>query len=285
MSDPSPPHRPVLDGIRIAVGQVRPLLGDVEANLRLAERYLRRAAGRGADLLALPECFLQGYSTDREILDAAVPADDQAIARLAELARRHRVALAAGFLERNLQHPEHPFNAAVVIDGAGRVLGTYRKTHLYAPERGIFAAGDAYPVFEVPLRDDRPPVTVGVAICADVEYPEPIRLLALRGVRLVLVLSANMDPFQAQQAANLPSRAIENNVFVALANTVDRRPDLHLFGGSGIAGPGGSLVSAGYDRPRLIVGELSDAEVEVYGGFGSYLRGRRPETYGPLVRP
>ena len=81
------------------------------------------------------------------------------------------------------------------------------------------------------------------------------------------------------------SRAIENNVHVALANTVDRRPTVEFFGGSGIASPDGRLVSAGYGRPRLVVARLSTAAVDASGGAGSSLRARRIDTFGRLLEP
>jgi 5-aminopentanamidase len=274
---------PVLDGLRVAVAQVRPRVGDVAANLDLAGRYLRRAADLGADLVVFPECFLQGYAVRADILAAAEPADDRSASALRALAARHRIAVVAGFIEANPTNPSRPYNTALVVERDGRLVGVYRKTHLYADERNAFTAGDAYPVFALRLRADRPPLPVGVAICADIEYPEAVRLLALDGARLIAVPSADMEPFRAQQAANLASRAIENNVYLALANTVDFRRTVTFFGGSGIAGPAGSLVSAGYGRPRLTVAELSDAEVEASGGAGSYLRGRRPETYARLL--
>jgi predicted amidohydrolase len=127
------------------------------------------------------------------------------------------------------------------------------------------------------------PIPVGVCICADIEYPEVVRALALAGTRLVAVPSADMEPFRAQQAANLASRAIENNLYVALANTVDRRRTVEFFGGSGIAGPDGSLVSAGYRRARLAMAELRDAAVDASGGADHYLRTRRPKLYTALV--
>ena len=124
-------------------------------------------------------------------------------------------------------NPGRPFNSALVIEKDGRLAGVYRKTHLYGDERNAFTAGDAYPVFALRLRADRPPLPVGVAICADIEYPEAIWLLAVGGARLIAVPSADMEPYRAQQAANLASRAIENNAYLALANTVDRRRPRH----------------------------------------------------------
>ena len=274
---------PVLDGLRVAVAQVGARVGDVAANLALAGRYLRQAAGHGADLVVFPECFVQGYTVRPDALATAEAAADPSASALRALAARHRIAVIAGFIEANPANPGRPYNSALVVERDGRLAGVYRKTHLYGAEHNAFTAGDAYPVFALRLRADRPPLPVGVAICADIEYPEVIRLLALGGSRLIAVPSADMEPFRAQQAANLASRAIENNVYLALANTVDRRRTVTFFGGSGIAGPAGSLVSAGYGRPRLAVAELSDAEVEASGGAGSYLRGRRPETYARLL--
>lgn len=273
------------DGVRVGVAQVGATVGDVPANLRLARRYVRLAAARGCDLIVFPECFVQGYSIRPEILALAETASGAAASALRALAAGSGVAIVCGFLERNPADPAHPFNAALVIGADGELAGVYRKTHLFEREHGAFGRGDDYPLFDLRLGADaaRPPVRVGVSICADIEYPEVGRMLALGGAQLLAVPSADMEPYRAQQAANLASRAIENNVYVALANTVDRRRGVTFFGGSGIAGPDGSLVSAGYLRPRLTIARLSDAAVVASGGQGAYLRTRRPDTYRGLL--
>ena len=260
-------------------------MGDVAANLRLARRYVRRAASRGCNLVVFPECFVQGYSIRPEVLGMSEVADGPSAQELQSIAATTGTAIICGFLERNPADPDHPFNAALVIAGDGRLSGVYRKTHLFEREHEAFSRADDYPVFDLPLGPDAysPALRVGVSICADIEYPEVGRLLALRGAQLLAVPSADMDPYRAQQAANLASRAIENNVYVALANTIDRRRGVTFFGGSGIAGPDGSLVSAGYGRPRLVTATLSDAAVAASGGPGAYLRSRRPETYRGLL--
>jgi len=269
----------------VGVAQVGATVGDVAANLRLARRYVRRAASRGCDLVVFPECFVQGYSIRSEILALAETSDGEAAAELRALVAETGVAIVCGFLERNPADPAHPFNAALVVGAGGEPAGVYRKTHLFEREHEAFARGDGYPVFDLALGSDasRPRVRVGVSICADIEYPEVARMLALGGAQLLAVPSADMEPYRAQQAANLASRAIENNLYVALANTVDRRRGVTFFGGSGIAGPDGSLVSAGYLRPRLVIATLSDAAVEASGGRGAYLRARRPDTYVGLL--
>lgn len=281
-----------LDGLRVGVAQVRPAIGDVAANLRLAARHLRNAARRGAVLVVFPECFLQGYrlgSHPGRVAEPASGPNARAVAGLARLAARHRVAVVAGFIEAEPARPpggapSRPYNSALVIDRDGRLAGVYRKTHLFGREADVFAAGADYPVHELHLLDGEPPVRLGVCICYDVEFPEVPRILALRGAELLAVPSADMDPYRAQQASQLVARAIENGLHVALANTVDRRPGAHFFGGSGIADPLGKVVSAGYDRPRLAVAVLSAAAIRASGGPEGYLSARRPETYGDLLR-
>ncbi len=267
----------------MAVAQVGARVGDVAANLALAARYARRAARREADLIIFPECFVQGYSLRPTTLALAEPIDGQAIRALGAIAARVGLVVVAGFLERASGSPDRPYNSAVVLGRDGRVLGVYRKTHLFEGERRAFTPGERYPVVSVPLGIGRAPLMLGLCICADIEYPEVPRLLALGGAQLIAVPSADMEPYRAQQAANLACRAIENNVHVALANTVDRRPNVTFFGGSGVAAPDGGLASAGYLRPRLVVATLRDAAVAASGGAGGYLRQRRVDTYAGLL--
>jgi len=275
-----------VDGIVVAVAQVGARVGDIAANLGIARRYARLAASRGADLIVFPECFVQGYALRRAVLDLAIPVDGPVVAELAASAASVRVAVVAGLVEANPADPSRPFNSAVVIGRDGDVAGRYRKAHLFDREVDAFTPGDAYPVFDVVAGSvDRRPLRLGVCICADLEFPEVARMLAIGGAELIAVASADMEPYRAQQAANLMSRAIENNVHVALANTVDRRSNVTFFGGSGIASPDGGLVSAGYGRPRLVTAVLRDAAVEASGGRRSSLRARRLETYGPLLEP
>jgi predicted amidohydrolase len=287
------PRRPSgVEGIVVAVAQLGPRVGEVGANLGLARTYARRAARRGADLIVFPECFVQGYALRRSVLALAEPLDGPIVVELGRIAERAGIAIVCGLLEANSADAGKPYNTVVVLGRDGLLVGSYRKTHLFDREVDAFTPGDAYPVFEVALAargadelgtDERAPLRLGVCICADIEYPEVARLLVIGGAELIAVASADMEPFRAQQAANLMSRSIENNVHVALANTVDRRPNVTFFGGSGIAAPDGGLVSAGYGRPRLVTATLRDAAVAASGGAGSSLRARRLDTYGRLL--
>jgi predicted amidohydrolase len=174
-----------------------------------------RAAG--ADLLICPEMFLAGYNIGAEAAARfAEPADGPSLKEAAAIARRYGTALLFGYPERG--EDEAVYNAVQLIGRDGRVVANYRKCHLFgALDRGMFHPGRALgPVAELDgLR-------VGLLICYDVEFPESVRLLALRGADLIAVPTALMTAFEVVARILIPARAVENQVFVAYANRCGR---------------------------------------------------------------
>jgi len=61
---------------------------------------------------------------------------------------------------------------------------------------------------------------IGVLICADIEFPEPCRILALQGVELIIVPSVLSIPVETRWDIQLPARALDNTVYVLGVNTV-----------------------------------------------------------------
>src|SRR2546426_10096277 len=107
--------------LRIALAQIDPVLGDLEANVARHLVWARRALARGAQLLVFPELSLTGYSLQDLVADVAVPLPKpQPIRALFEMSRRismvvclvgetpgHRYHNSAGFLSGGLACPEH----------------------------------------------------------------------------------------------------------------------------------------------------------------------------------
>jgi len=120
--------------------------------------------------------------------------------RLGELARKHHCYIVAGIYER---HATPIFNTAILIDREGKLVGSYRKTHL--PQEEVEAGltpGDSYPVFETDFG------RIGILVCWDIQFPEPARALALQGAEIILI------PIWGGNETLLRARAIENHVFV-----------------------------------------------------------------------
>jgi predicted amidohydrolase len=108
---------------------------DIAANLDAAERLVREAAGRGAQIVLLQELFATPYfpiTQDTRHFELAGPAEGHpVIARFTKLAAELEVVLPVSFFERAGQAF---FNSIAVIDADGAFLGVYRKSHI--PDSG-----------------------------------------------------------------------------------------------------------------------------------------------------
>ena len=259
--------------MRIALLQTRSGSRDVPGNLaRLAARAAEAAAA-GADLLVTPEMFLTGYDIGAaEVRRLAEPADGTSREAVGAIAREHGVAVLYGYPEAE---GGRVFNAVALVGPDGAGVAHYRKTHLFGElDRAQFSPADQAPAV-VDLGGWR----AGLLICYDVEFPENVRRLALAGADVVLVPTANMLPFDIVPTTVVPTRAYENQVYLAYANYVGDEGGLRYDGLSCVVAPDGTDVArAGRDEQLL----LADLDAERLAGSRSanpYLADRRPELY------
>jgi predicted amidohydrolase len=87
---------------RIALAQVAPRLGDVDANVAIAADAVRRAATEGAALTVLPELALTGYLLQDLVPEVSMRADDPRL--LAIGAEAPDMLVAIGFVEETDDH-------------------------------------------------------------------------------------------------------------------------------------------------------------------------------------
>ena len=263
---------------------------DVDSNLKRTLRWIEKAADANADLVVFPECMLSGYAyADRgHALQHSIAVDDRPFTEIAQAAAKHDLHVTVGFLEKQ-QLPggeSRLFNASALVGGAG-VIGRYRKIHL--PHLGVDRFVD---------RGDRPyevltagEAKVGLAICYDSSFPEPMRVLALGGAD-VIALGTNW-PSPAERTAEVvpPARSMENHLYFAAANRVGTENGFHFCGRSSICGPDGIvLAKSNDDRETMITAEIDlslarnkrierTRDAHVIDRF----KDRRPEFYGPVV--
>jgi predicted amidohydrolase len=255
---------------RVAAWQCLPGPLDVAGNLRRLDAACAAAAAQQVAVLVTPEMFTSGYAITRpEVLRLAQPAGGPTEAAVAEIARRHGLAIVYG-------HPESApggaaYNAATMIGADGAVRGRHRKVHLYGEvDREQFAANPARPA-----AFDFDGSRVGMLICYDVEFPESVRHLAVNGARTVLVPTANMTGCDEVQEILVRARACENNCGVVYANYCGADDGFEYNGLSMICGPGGEvLAQAGAQTEELVIADLPGKS------SGTYLADRRADLYG-----
>jgi predicted amidohydrolase len=273
--------------VRVAAVQMEPKLGRLETNLeRLLDR-LSDAARAGARQVVFPECALSGYgfASRQEGLAHAVPVDSSPVKRLTAACRQHRSFCIFGMLERD---GDRLFNACVLTGPEG-VVATYRKVHLPFLGVDMFADPGDRP-FGV---HDAGGLKVGMHICYDGAFPEPARVMSLLGADL-LVLPTNW-PTHSECAAEhmIPTRAMENTVYVMAVNRVGEESGFRFIGASSIVDPRGHrLAHAGPDSEETLFADIDPAMarkkrlVRVPGRHEiNRIADRRPAFYTELTRP
>ncbi len=240
--------------LRLSCAQCEVDLLDVPRNVERAVAIIREEAARGAQLVVFPELSLTGYvmETRDDAARVAQPVPGPATASIAAVCRETGVWAVVGLIERG---PDgRLFNASVFIAPDG-VRATYRKTHL--PKMGIDRFLDRGDALLDPIEIHG--VRVSCLICYDGTFPEPTRVLALRGADLVL-LPTNWPDDECAKGHFMPAtRALENVIWFAATNRVRTEREIEFRGQSSICDPGGKVVAKAGDGPCVIRAEVDAA--------------------------
>lgn len=267
---------------------------DREATLAKAEKLVREAAAKGANIILLQELFETPYFCQRhdfEYMDlATTPEENPAVKRFQKVAKELDVVIPVSFFERA---GNAAFNSIAIIDADGTVLGKYRKTHIpdgmpYA-EKFFFTPGDTgFKVWKTKYG------TIGVGICWDQWFPEAARCMALLGAEILFyptaigsepVLQTDSKPhwqrcMQGHAAANIMPVVASNRI----GHEVQKNSEMTFYGSSFIADETGGLVAeADRETEGVITAEFDlDAIAQKRREWGVF-RDRRPEMYGTLL--
>jgi N-carbamoylputrescine amidase len=284
---------------RVGLVQMK-MSADPAANLERGLAGVREAAGKGAQVVCLPELFRAPYFCQREdaqLFDLAEPVPGPTTEALGAVAREAGVAVVAPLFERRAPGLYH--NSAAVIDADGQMLGLYRKMHIPDDpcyyEKFYFTPGDlGFRAFDT--RAGR----IGTLICWDQWYPEGARLTALQGAAVLFYPTAiGWHPHEKQQhgAAQRDawrtiqrSHAIANGVYVAVVNRVGHEPNeggagIEFWGSSFLCDPFGVVVAeAAADREEVLVGEVDLGRLEDVRRNWPFLRDRRIDAYAGIDR-
>jgi predicted amidohydrolase len=266
--------------VKISLVQFTPRFGNASVNLRQIAALLR---GVETDIIVLPELCTTGYSflSREETLSAADGPEGKSAIFFKQLAEQHNAMVIVGFAERS---GNKVYNSALIVLPGGE-LKIYRKTHLFFREKQCFDEGDSgFFVIQHPLKDCK----VGIMICNDWRYPEAARSLALLGADLIVCPSNLVSDVWR---IGMPARALENKVYVAVANrcgTETRELDdgstqtLTFAGGSVLYNYNGEpLVQADKTEQRVITFEIDPllTRDKSFNAFNDLLKDRRPGLY------
>jgi len=270
--------------IRVALAQLAPQLGMVEANLEQHRAWLSDARARGADLVVFPELGLTGYLLQDLNSEVAMRLDDPRLDALAS--ETHGLSAVVSFVEESEDHRLF-IAAALLEDGALRHV--HRKVFLpnygLFDERRFFAAGS-----ELRAAQSRLGVRVGIAVCEDFWHMATPQVLALDGAQVLINVSSSPGRdvaainesglgTAASWATLLRAYAELTTSYVLFVNRVGTEESITFWGGSRVVGPDGDTVSAAplHDEALLVV-DLDLAAVRRERIALPLLRDERPDV-------
>jgi predicted amidohydrolase len=269
--------------LRIALAQVAPRLGDLDANLARHHELIGEARAGGAGLVVFPELGLTGYLLQDLAAEVAMRLDDPRLTALA--AATAGLSAVVSFVEESGDH--RLFIAAALLED-GEVRHVHRKIHLPTyglfDERRFFAAGDMIRAVPSTLG-----VGVGLAVCEDFWHLATPQLLAMDGAQILVNVSSSpgRDLAMSHEAGLgtagswrglMRTYAQLTTSFVVFCNRVGVDESLSFWGGSEVIGPTGAQVFGApmFDEGLFMVDiDLADVRRERIGL--PLLRDERPE--------
>ncbi len=269
--------------VRVALAQIAPALGQLDANLARHHELIDEARSKDADLIVFPELGLTGYQLQDLAAEVSIRLDDPRLADLA--AKTADFSAIVSFVEESADH--RLFIAAALLED-GEIRHVHRKlflpTYGLFDERRFFAHGDMLRAVASRLG-----VGVGIAICEDFWHLTVPQLLALDGAQILINVSSS--PGRDLAATNevglgtatswrtlMRTYAQLTTTFAIFCNRVGVDESISFWGGSEIIAPNGAAVLTAplYDE-GLFVAEIATADIRRERIGLPLLRDERPE--------
>ncbi len=280
--------------LRIGLAQCRQT-ADLDTNAATILRMMDEAARQRVQVLCFPETQTVGYRVDIATPDQPVPVEELAELHGRVAARCAALGMACVLgtetpLESDPRRGK-PYNSAVVVSEAGKVLGVHHKTRLTPLDALAYTPGRDFETFEVFG------VRIGVVICFEgLRFADSTRECVRQGAQVIFHPQNNTtrpnDWKVPVHHAMIVTRAAENTVWFASCNAC---LEPHQNSRSLVVAPDGQIgAETELRREELLVTDLDVARATramflfERGGMADVLFARtvRPEEFlaaGPMT--
>lgn len=251
-------------------------------NLEELERNLKRIKDENIDLVTLGEMFNCPCQTPCFPVYAEME-QGETWQRLSALAKKYKIYLSAGSVPEK-DKEGHVYNTAYVFERQGNQIAKHRKVHLFDiavkdgqcyQESATLTAGDQITVFDTEFGK------MGICICFDCRFPEIVRLMTLRGARMILVPAAfNMTTGPAHWELMFRGRAVDNQCYmIGTSDARDEQAGYISWGHSLVVSPWGDVVTQMDEKPGIQITEIDLDRVDAIREQLPLLSARRTDLY------
>lgn len=227
------------DHFRLTIAQLNPTVGDLAGNAALAKSAWDEGKAAGAHMVALPEMFITGYSTQDLVMKPAFYRD--AMAQIETLAAHcaNGPTLGIGgphYEDGRLYNAYHICRGGKVV---ARQLKHFLPNYDVFDEVRQFRRGAIQGPYAIP---DGP--RIGSPICEDAWFVDVPEAMVESGAEILIV--PNGSPYYhgkiEKRVNTMVARVIENDVPLVYLNMVGGQDDQSFDGGSFVLNRGGKLA-------------------------------------------
>lgn len=243
--------------------QYKQVPGNKKENILKVTDMLSANTDKVLDLVVLPEFFSTGICD--EMYTTPENSDGgETVKAVSMLAKKYKTNIISGtVIEKD---GDKLYNTMYVLDREGKIIGKYRKIHLFAymggTEDKALTPGDREVIIDLDF------ACVGLSICFDIRYPLHHRKLAQSGAEIIVSPSAFSYPASLSdegktafvntwRALNV-TRATENLVYFISSNLFGKSyPYLYSIGNSMITDPWGRVLADAKEEETAIYADIS----------------------------
>lgn len=241
---------------------------DVDANMDTVHRLVGEAAGRGAEMVLVPECFSylgpeKGKISIAESLERGGPI----LERCRNAARDAGVDVVYGGFWEKSEVPGKVRNACIYMRADGSILAVYRKIHLFdvdLPDGTKILESETVEEGSEAVVAEAPFGTLGLSVCYDLRFPELYRRLVDQGaIALAVPAAFTLSTGKDHWHVLLRARAIEQQCYVlAAAQTGHHHGERRSYGHALIADPWGTVIAQCGQGEGVAVGPIEPSFVQ-----------------------
>ncbi|VEP15830.1 N-carbamoyl-D-amino acid hydrolase [Hyella patelloides LEGE 07179] len=264
--------------MRIGLAQMS-MTSSMEDNLKKSLQIIEDSATKNIDIICFPELQLTPFFPQykgKDVKEYELEINHDYVRKLQNACKESNLVAVPNFY---LREGQYTYDASPVINSDGNILGISKMVHIVeAPcffEQDYYTPSDSgFLVYDTHIGK------IGVVICFDRHYPESIRSCALQGASLVVIPTANTNDEPLEKFEwELRIPAMQNGIFIAMCNRVEREDQMNFCGESIVVDPNGDVLAKADNTEQILTTDLNMELVNKSRKNRPYLSLRRPQLY------